>query len=91
MRKINFGFDSVAVRTALTGRCRDLLGIAGGAEVVTHLLCFVIFKRTGMCLFFGDAYFGECVENGLALNFQISRQIVNSNLTHPPFRIRLSR
>jgi hypothetical protein len=35
-------------------------------------------------LLFRDANFRENIENNLALDFQFSRQIVNSNFTHPP-------
>src|SRR5271167_1856988 len=38
-----------------------------------------------MGLLFCDAHFGQRVQNGLALDFQLSGQIVDSNLTHPPF------
>jgi hypothetical protein len=34
-------------------------------------------------LFLGDAYYGERVKDFLALDFQLTRQIINSNLTHP--------
>jgi hypothetical protein len=36
-------------------------------------------------VFFGsDSSFYQYVENRFALDFQLSRQIVDSNLTHPP-------
>ena len=43
----------------------------------------------------GDSDFGQHVENRFTFDFQLSRQIVNSNLTHPPlcpsgqFRLRV--
>jgi len=49
-----------------------------------HFFCFMVFKRTGMRLLFGDANFGQRIENRFAFNFQFSSQIVNSNLAHPP-------
>lgn len=49
-----------------------------------YFLRFVVFERTGMCLLLGDADFGQRIENRFALYFQLSCQIVNSNLTHPP-------
>ena len=38
-----------------------------------------------MRLLLSDADFGQHVENRLALDFQFPGQIVDSNLTHPPF------
>jgi hypothetical protein len=37
-----------------------------------------------MRLLFGDANRGQRIENSFAFDFQLSGQIVNSNLTHPP-------
>jgi hypothetical protein len=39
-----------------------------------------------MRLLFGHSDERKRVENGLALNFQFSGEIVDSNLTHPAFR-----
>lgn len=47
---------------------------------------FMVLKGTGMGLFFGDPGLHQHVKNGLALDFQFSSQIVDSNLAHPPFR-----
>jgi hypothetical protein len=33
----------------------------------------------------GDSNFREDIENSLAFDFQLPGQIVDSNLTHPPF------
>jgi hypothetical protein len=38
-----------------------------------------------MGFLFSDTNFRQNVKDGLALDFQLSRQIVDSNLTHPPF------
>jgi hypothetical protein len=59
-------------------RCRS-------AQFRAYLLCLVLFQRTGMGLFLGDSDFRKHIENGLALDFQLSCQIVDSNLTHPLF------
>src|ERR1700691_4547643 len=48
-----------------------------------HFNGFVIFNGTGMGLLLGDPDFKQHVENRLALDFQFSGQIVNSNLAHP--------
>jgi len=50
-----------------------------------HLLCFVFLDRTRVRLLFGDSDFSQDVKNRLALDFQFPGQIVDSNLTHPPF------
>jgi hypothetical protein len=44
----------------------------------------VSFDRTGMRLLFRDSYFRQHVKNRFTLDFQLSCQIVDSNL-HPPF------
>ena len=49
-----------------------------------HLLGFVLFERAGMRFLLGDADRFERIENGFAFDFQLSGQIVDSNLTHPP-------
>jgi hypothetical protein len=49
-----------------------------------NLLRLVVFKRTGMRLLFGDAHLGQHIENCFTFDFQLSGQIVNSNLAHPP-------
>jgi hypothetical protein len=57
------------------------------AEVYADLLCFVLFERTGMRFLLGHSNERQHVENGLALNFQFSGEIVDSNLTHPAFLV----
>jgi hypothetical protein len=47
----------------------------------------VLFDGAGVRLLLGDTDFGERVKNGLALDFQLTRQIVDSNLAHPPSRL----
>jgi hypothetical protein len=50
-----------------------------------HLLRLMLFERTGVCLLLGHSDEHKRVENGLALYFQLSGEIVDSNLTHPAF------
>ena len=45
----------------------------------------MVFDGTGMRFLLGHSDLRQRVENGLALDFQFSREIVNSNLTHPTF------
>ncbi len=86
MREVYLGLDFVAVRASGPGgpartRCRT-----GGAEAGTHSIRFMVFERTGMALLLGDSHFRKYIKNGFALDFQLSCQIVDSNLAHPPFR-----
>jgi hypothetical protein len=66
----------------LGGGC---LRFAGGAEVGTYLLRFMLFQRTGMCLLLGHPDFRQHIEDGFAFDFQLSGEIVDSNLAHPAF------
>jgi hypothetical protein len=83
MREIDLGLDLIgfpACRArASAGRrfCRFEMG--------PDLLGLEVFERTGMRLLFSDAHFRQHVENRFAFNFQLPCQIVDSNLTHPPF------
>jgi hypothetical protein len=60
------------------------LTIARALQSGADFLRFIVLKRTGMRFLLGDPDFGQHVENRFALDFQLSCQIVNSNLTHPP-------
>lgn len=53
--------------------------------MLAYAFGFVSLERTGMGLLFGNADFGQYIQNGLALNFQFSCEIVDSNLTHPSY------
>ena len=55
------------------------------AEVRPDLVRFMVFKGTGVGLLLGDANHWKRVEDCPALDFQLSSQIVDSNLAHPPF------
>jgi hypothetical protein len=83
MRKINLRLDSFGFLARRASGLRTL-AITGGLEVRPDFLRFVVFKRAGMGLLLGDADFRQHIENGFAFDFQFSRQIVNSNFTHPP-------
>jgi hypothetical protein len=52
-------------------------------EVRFHLLRFINADGTGMSFLFCDADLREHVKNRPALDLELSRQIVNSNLIHP--------
>ncbi len=51
--------------------------------MLSHQVRFMVFQRAGVGFFLGDAYRGQNVKNFPALDFQLTGQIVNSNLTHP--------
>jgi hypothetical protein len=53
-------------------------------EMRLHLLRFFYADGTGVCFLFGDTDLGENVQDGLTLDFQFSRQVIDSNLIHPP-------
>jgi hypothetical protein len=83
MREIDLRLESLCFgASGARGPCA--LSVAGGLKMGAHLLCFMVFKRAGMRLLLGDAHFGQHIEDCFAFYFQLSRQIVNSNLTHPP-------
>jgi len=54
------------------------------AELCPHLVGFVLFERAGMGLACADAELRQYVKNPAALDFQLTREIVDSNLAHPP-------
>jgi hypothetical protein len=84
VRQINLCLDFVGV-AARTRRARWRGLCLGSTEMGPHLLCFMFLDRTGVRLFLSDANFEQNIKNRLALDFQLPGQIVNSNLTHPPF------
>jgi hypothetical protein len=90
MREVYLGLDFIVVRTSWPGGPARTRGRTGCAEAGTHFIRFMVFERTGMALLLGDSDFREYIENGLTFDFQLSCQIVDSNLAHPPFRLRTS-
>ena len=54
------------------------------AEMGADFFGLMFFQRTGMGLFFGDPDFLQYIEDRLAFDFQLSSQIIDSNLAHPP-------
>src|SRR5215469_3795330 len=59
----------------------------GATDVGTHFFRFVILDGTGVGLLLSHPDLRQRVKNGLALYFQFSGEIVNSNLTHPAFSL----
>jgi len=79
---LDLGFGGAALSTPLAARGR--LPLAG--KKLPHPLGFIDLDGAGVCLLLGDSDLGKHVENGLRLDFQFARQIVDSNLLllHPP-------
>ena len=87
VRQVDLGFDFffAAQRAGWLGPVSRRFGQA--AEVGPHLFRFMLFERTGMGLLLGHSDERQHVENGLALDFQFSGEIVDSNLAHPAFLV----
>ena len=58
------------------------LGRLLGAKMGSHLVGDFVFDRTGVGLLFGDANLGQVVEYQPALDFELSPQFVDANLSH---------
>ncbi len=85
VRQIDLGFDFFFATQRARGlaRCRRRFGRS--ANVGAYFFGFVVLERTGVRLLLGHADDRQHVENRLALDFQFSGEIVDSNLTHPAF------
>lgn len=53
-------------------------------EMRTYLVCLVLLQRTGVGFADAQAKFSQNIKNLPALDFQLPREIVDTNLTHPP-------
>jgi hypothetical protein len=49
-----------------------------------NLVGLIVLKRTGVGLSGGQAELCQYVENLPALDFHLAREIIDTNLTHPP-------
>ncbi len=81
MGEINFGRNALGAarrRAALARATRAVL------KLRTNLFGFMLFKRAGVGLAPSQAELRQYVKNLAALDFQLSCEIVDSNLTHPP-------
>jgi hypothetical protein len=83
LREVNLGFNFVSFPTGTRPGGRGLS--IGGAEMSAHLFRFVLLHRTGVRFFLSNSDLDQDIKNRLALDFQFPGQIVDSNLTHPPF------
>jgi hypothetical protein len=59
-------------------------GARSALELRANLIRLVILQGTGVGLAFVQAEFRQNVKNLLALDFHLAREIVDTNLTHPP-------
>ncbi len=85
MRQINLrGYGLRRTRRASAG----VTPLAPMLEVRADLVGLVILDRTRVRLALTQAEFSEHVKNLTAFDFHLAREIVNSNLAHPPlFRL----
>jgi hypothetical protein len=83
IREVNLCLDAFIARGTARGLCRTRRRIGAAAKMFAHQVRFVILERTGMRFLFRNTDRGQNVKNFLALDFQLTGQIVNSNLTHP--------
>jgi hypothetical protein len=84
MREVDLGLDLVfAVSSTRRSLRRTGCRIRAAAEMLSHQIRFVVFQRTGVRFLLRDTHRGQHVKNFLALDFQLTGQIVDSNLTHP--------
>lgn len=83
MREVDLGLDLVFTASGTCG-FRRARRLGSAAKMFPHQFRFVIFQRTGVRLLLRDPHRGQHVKNFLALDFQLTGQIVDSNLTHPP-------
>jgi hypothetical protein len=86
MGQIDLGLDFIFAAGKAGRSCGSGCFLAVGTEMFTDEFRLVLLERTGVGFLLGDTYFGENVKNGFALDLQLPCQIVDSNLTHPPFR-----
>ena len=84
MREVDLGLDLFFAECGTRRRPRRIRRCIGTvAEMFPHQVRFVIFQRTGVRFLLSDAHRGQYIKNFLALDFQLTGQIVNSSLTHP--------
>jgi hypothetical protein len=85
MRQIDLGPDFFFPPQGTRGARGRTLRFSRAADMSPYPFCFMLLQRTGMRLFFGHPDMRERVEDGFAFHFQLSGEIVDSNLAHPAF------
>jgi hypothetical protein len=91
IRQVDLGLNLVFSAGSAGGlrRCGGFVRMR--AEIFPYQHRFVLFDGAGVRLLLGYSDLGERVKNRLALDFQLPRQIVDSNLAHPPSRLLIFR
>jgi len=84
--EIDLGLDFLFAAQG-PGRSGGMRLLRRATDVGSHFFGFVLLDRTGMRLLLRHPDERQRVENGLALDFQFSGEIVDSNLTHPAFPV----
>ncbi len=87
VREINLGLDFLLTARCVGSPARLRVAFRYTTNVRPHFFCFMFFEGTGVSLLLRDSDNREHIKNGLAFNFQLSCEIVDSNLTHPPFPV----
>ena len=85
--QIDLGLDLFFAANGTRGFRARRRRFGGAAQVDPHFFRFVILDGTGMGLLLRHPDGCQRVENGFALHFQLSGEIVNSNLAHPAFLV----
>jgi hypothetical protein len=83
IRQVNLGLDAFVAMCGTRSLRRTRRSLGAAAEMLPHQFRFVIFQRTGVRFLLRHAHRGQHVKNFLALDFQLTGQIIDSNLTHP--------
>jgi len=83
IRQVNLGLDAFVAMGGTRSLRRTRRSLGAAAEMLSHQFRFVIFQRTGMRFLLRNTHRGQHVKNFFALDFQLTGQIIDSNLTHP--------
>jgi hypothetical protein len=84
VREVDLGLEFFfAVSSASRRPRRTRRRIRASAEMLSHQVRFEVFQRTGVRFLLRDTHRGQYVKYFPALDFQLTGQIVDSNLTHP--------
>jgi hypothetical protein len=79
MGEIDFGGNGLRSARGRVTRCAGAI-----VELRPYLFGLILIERAGVGLACADAELCQYLKNLAALDFQLSREIVDSNLTHPP-------
>jgi hypothetical protein len=80
--EVDLCLNAVALASGRLGT--GAVALALPLEMGTHFFRFVGFEGAGVRFLGGDTGNNEGIQNRLTFDFQLSCQIVNSNLAHPP-------